>query len=940
MESMTSRALLKTTKETRVDLATRTPNSIIRTQLPSTGTFSRSSRPQRQVIDTLPACQDEESFTRRYFASEGSIYFRKCQKYPRSILWRCLEENKAVELQCVDLSKEEHEHREAALILRLEIPGLIRRHGVALADPVDQDILHVFLLTRSNELHTITIRPDAFCRAEASGDDLGKGYKSFRPASFSISNPCRLFALSSFELVIALDDGRLVRLTRSQGSDGSSWEELAYNDGHWGSSLRGLLRWQGNNTVRYEGELLDQNTAVAASQSPDGRHILVVSINHTLKAWNIETGKVGFSRDLLNKHREPRDIPSVMLDPGIFTVMQILDTPGSRNGEEYYLVTFSPQRSGTFKFWGIRDADRSENGVRDLFPDDTFTLPNPADGALWTMAGFHFMTGLKGTDLQLWILMKLNQRYDVYCKHFDLSESPDVWIYDLPNAWQKDTWEMTATSPPKQLQPAKASGLDSAGPAEQWLSYIVTPGRFPEAILETSLHTYSQGQDISIPAALELSLKERLSSTIGSNIKFGGDCAAFREAVESEWVRFWHIAIELNKNRWGPLSLSCDEHTGLPWLVLADACSTIRAFTGAESVTWNRTESLRQLSITSSDVAADATANHIDEEISTLLEAAEMFRVSFTDRLLESCEVMIKKELWQDSSYSVPVRTQTFYEFCDFSGEIGDRQFTELENVIDRIGGFKRLDTYLFQTLINQLPRAFSAHLSGLVYTTFGTRVLIHGAQEVIDLNLRILTNLLLLVVFANVEVDEELRRPEFDFAEVYMMLLVELKRYQLISWLATTNQAVPNLRGRDTTEAVTRTKPKHSRQTTVLESLFAVDVKPRAYTEHNQSLTLSGNIEDLLVWVTGGGEPSMTLDQVLVHVQCHLLKTGNIPLAISFLQFQPSTAWATYIRGRLCLLRVEIDQAAIYFKKAAYNLCQFNPNPRVLCSIEAAIEN
>jgi nuclear pore complex protein Nup160 len=58
-----------------------------------------------------------------------------------------------------------------------------------------------------------------------------------------------------------------------------------------------------------------------------------------------------------------------------------------------------------------------------------------------------------------------------------------------------------------------------------------------------------------------------------------------------------------------------------------------------------------------------------------------------------------------------------------------------------------------------------------------------------------------------------------------------------------------------------------------------------------------------------------------LVYIQCNLILHKNVDLATDFLRYQPKTAWATYVKGRLHIARSEYDRAAMYFRKAAYSL-------------------
>lgn len=222
-----------------------------------------------------------------------------------------------------------------------------------MAEAEDQDVLSVFALTKGNELYTFTIRRDFFCHAAASEEDISRWCKASKPATFSISTPHSLIAASSLQLIVSLSDGRLLQLTRKKEEDGLKWHESTYGDGQWASSLRGLVRWQGSNTVKYNDTTLEQGTPTAMILSPDKKHIFAVCLNHSLRIWNPNKATSVFSKDLLWQHREPHEIPKVMLDPGNSNVLQVFEAGGSIEGDLYYAVTFSSHDFGQFKFWGF-----------------------------------------------------------------------------------------------------------------------------------------------------------------------------------------------------------------------------------------------------------------------------------------------------------------------------------------------------------------------------------------------------------------------------------------------------------------------------------------------------------------------------------------------------------------------------------------------------------
>ena len=919
-------------KENRVDLEPLYPSSIVHIQLPTLSVFDRSSQnAKRRILTAVPRAENEERFSESHLATASSIYFRKSHRYPRSFLWRIIEDNQVLEIRSVDLSKSEQEHQDAAVIIRIGLPSSIIQGGVALADPEEGDSLNVFALTKGNELYTFNLRPEFFYRTAATEEDIRKWSKVFRPASFSISSPHRLVACSYLELVVALGDGRLMQLTRKAGSDGSTWHESTYNDGQWGSSLRGLIRWQGSNTVRFNGQTLDQTTAVAMAPSPDGKHILSVCLNHTLKALNILTGKVGFTKDLQNQHREPQDISKVMLNPGTTQVLQVLHAERAIDGDQYYVVTFSPQDGGSFKVWAIRDADEADVGVRDLYPEAILKPhdpdPDPNSGAIWTMADFRVKDRQGGQGLKMCVLMRSNRQYKLYTLKFDLD--------NLPKAWQDD-WVSTTLEAIDEIPHPRVSGIEPADAMDKWTDFLFRPGKYPDSVLDTALSIWCQSRNSPLVMKDKRSTKERICSSVGSLVsqQHGGrngiNFHSYREAINEQWNSFWNIIKELDQRRWEVVGVSYDEHADMPWIVYTDGCSPVRVCTRTEMIAHNNYNILKKdwirIEVPSVEVDEEDHESQEPEDLHQLIEAASGFRQSFDYSLYQSCMTLLNTELWQDASYSIPIRIQSFYDKANFAEEIGNSQYSDLAAAFEAIGGFDGLDTDSFYAIIESFPISMSKEFSGLLSTNLGLKVLVKGAQEMIELHSRILVDLLLLTVFVDVEIDrEEIPMERFNGPQIYSELLDMLRKYQMMQWLSrSTRPDTKESKDQPNAGALMQSaKPPavdEVRVSTVLENLFATDPKPQSYLTQPQSVALSQSIQDVLSWITGDNEP-VPLEAILVHIQCNLLANDNVDLASDFLRYQPSTAWATYVKGRLYLARGEFSLAAINFKKAAFNL-------------------
>ena len=913
-------------KETRSNLEPTRSGSVVQIQAPSTSTFSARSKKQKCIVSVPPIYSDDDTYRRECLASSGSLFFGRLRSHPRSFLWRVLGDGKVLELRSADLSKGDNGTGEAFIILQLFFPTALKRECVALADSGEPDSLSVVGLTKGNELYTLTLRKDFFCQFATSKEDISRWCKVSKPATFSISTPFRLTALNALQLVVSLGDGRLLVLSRGKGDDGSKWRESTYGDGQWAASLRGLIPWRGSNTIKHDGSVLEQGTPTALAVSPDGNHIFAVCLDHTLRIWNPNKATSVFSKDLLWKHREPHEIPSVMLDPSNPNVLQIFQSNGTAEGDLYYAVTFSPHDFGQFKFWGIRDADHGEKGVRDLFPDYLLKPPdpdpNPESKAIWKVVDFKVRSGRNGKCPEMWVLMRSNRHYKLYNLKFDILELARVW---------QDQWSTMASENLNQSPAPQISEIDPEDTTDKWLDFIFSTQRYPTSILQTALATYCHERSLSLPDK-KLSLKDRMWKAIASQLDSVGsitDLASYRERAEQEWSTLWQDIRDLDKARWTVLSLQHDNYTQMPWIIFADGCSAVRTCDKVELIHHNNAKSLGE-SIGMLDVPSIETdppnEPRLPDELNVLIEAAGTFRRSFSYPLRQVCKSVLAEELWLDQSYSIPLRIQSFYDRCNFGEEIDSTLFDELTNALDPIGGFDGLETGLFAAFLDDFAHTLPLEKSDFTYTAYGRRVLVRGAREMIDVRESILFDLLVLTVFIDMEIDrEEVPMEDFDAPQVYVRLLGLLKEYQVSQWLVRNKRIEKN----DTSEASDNALPGDSscESVTVLESIFARDLSTDSDDTLSQNEALTSGIKDLLQYIVGGNE-EIPLDGVLVYIQTNLLANNDIDLATEFLGFQPSTAWSTYIKGRLFLVKGEIAEAALCFKKAAFKLCKLPSIP------------
>ena len=940
MAAQSPTSFSKNLKEVRLGLQPAGSGSVIEFYVPSSAiTFSLTSRPKRQILTESPICKSREEFSRINVANASSVFFGHPKSYPRSFLWRLLEESKVLEIRSVDLSKGSNAEDEACHVLRFCFSTAVRQGGLALAEGEDRRSFNVFALTTSNELYTLELRRAFFYDRSASEEEIAKWCTSFKPASTSFHTPHQFVAPNSRELLIGLSDGRILHLTRPSGSDGASWHELACNDGQWGSSLRSLVRWQASNTIKYGNAILDQDTVQTMAYSPDKKHLWMVCLNHTLKARNMKQGRTVYTTDLLRIAREPHEISKILLDPANSNMLQVFENPYAIEGDQYYLMTFSPHELGQFKIWAVRDVNAGNKGVRDLYPDVIFRAPDPdpdpRSNTIWKVADFQvkLVEVQRVSYLHIWILMRSSRLYKLYC----LKCPSNQFTTALSNVWQDD-WTVATTESINDEPPPYATNAEPRGVIDCWLDYLFRPGKYPPTVIRTALSVYATSRKSNKRLDMKTSLQQQMQLLVSSNVTLkrsdSGDMdfQGYRAALTEEFMELWQGIRDLEGPRWDGASLAYDPERQIPWIAFADGCSPIRECSRIEAIAHSAQDLLPEchdqpnkrleLSRSESKLEFGSKVDRVlPNELAVLVAAAASFRQSFHHELLRTCHSILQAELWQEPSSDAYLRIQEIYQECEFGLKISDDTVDRLRAHLSPIGGLDGLQNAQFTKIMKGLLHKMPKTPSGLQSTKFGLKVWVRATQEMVTLSRHVLRDLLLLIIVVAAEGDwEETEANEFDGAILFVKIVDMLKKLQIISWLANNVRyeptASPNHPNHDT--SVDSTQGSIS---TVFEHLFAQDVSPRPITNQSEGVALTSTVLDVWAWALGGSSEEVKLDDVIVRIQCSLLAHGNTDLATDFLQYQPATPWANYVKGRYYLSRNEFTDAAIHFEMASSKL-------------------
>lgn len=719
---------------------------------------------------------------------------------------------------------------------------------------------------------------------------------------------------------------------------GSHWSPLTFDERTWGSSIRGLVKWNAPSSIKHDGRNLDLNVANAIATTSDETYVFAICLNHTLKIWNLATNKLAATKDLLGRSLQDPDLVPYTLNPAETSFMRVFNAERAMDGgHRFYVVTYSPFEDGKFKFWAVKGGLTSELIIEELFADDVFRPvdPDATGNMFWSIADFQVKSREEGKGMELWVLWRNHGLYQLYTLHFNLQ----TLVTDWASNWVSTTFETH-----RQELPPPLVVDDVVDPTEKWLQYLLQPNRYLPEVLETALAVYQEAiKPLSSTSSgglkNSLPLAERLCSTIAAAVslrKFADDEMDYSRYIsdtDSKWRQFWQVAEDLNKRRFEPISLAYDSFTDMPWLLLSDSCAVVRECSITELFLHN-----------SSSELSDGVPKMVDrwrhrnvsrelgpnfETASGLLKVASDFRKRFSPELEGACRAALQAEIFSEPSSSILDRMENFRERSDFANQISNKSFDTLDAALSEHMRTDCLSMDAFLAIIQTASLHFCGEDSELSSTCFGARVLVSGAQETISISRQIFFDLLILVTFVDGEW-EQTSKSDFDASDLFPMLVDLLREYEMMAWLSSNVRKCPDRASKSRVDPLQRYSSKDSskansqRTASILEDLFVTDIKPQQAIDSPQSYTLTLGIRDVVAWITREGE--VNYQNAVAHIQCDLIAKNNIDLAWDFLRFQASTSWSTYVKGRLHVAMSEFDTAAIYFRKAAYLLCTYLP--------------
>ncbi|KAL1585332.1 hypothetical protein WHR41_05811 [Cladosporium halotolerans] len=900
---------------------------------------------------------NEESYARKHLASEASVFFRSKTRFPRSFLWRVLDDRRLLELQCVDLVHERSSsQKQGSLTFRIQVPADIVRGGVAFADPEETDALEVFVLTTANDLFTVTLKRDLLTRDVPPKEfDPATVVKKYTPSSLGFRYPFRLTASSSLEILISLHDGCLLRLERQPNDSATQWRETLYSEGGWTGTLKGLNPLKRRQAVRYGDRDIETNSATDLSKSPDGKYVWTITLDHYLKAWSTTTGKVVLQMDLLNEKpdrdgvkRQPRFVMTAE-QAKILRIVRSPEQPGdgavARMDEDgRYTVWVHSPKDHQFKIYEV-SSSQTANGEEHLKCEDLqprARLVPPVEEMLntniWHLEEFHVQTSPDTRDTQLWIRARSGALCKTFTVTFDLLEEDyEELTKSFRNGW---TVVHTGSLTCERLREADdfpaPLGLGAetlATPTERWTSFLFSPGRFSAASIETALHTYRKRRNLVSRGdkslnAFRAPLQERLVASVTKNITFARspddqpNYDQYQADVYAQWTGFYSILEDLHKRRTESVSLSYDHELALPWSVCTDAVAPVRANDDLELMSMN-TDLLEgdRLQEIAPEIA-QTIYNPKDTKafaVTVLIAAAHDFRKS----LSAEAQDVFKRLAYQDAlvvDEEDASGLQGLYEKSDLGAEVTEEVFSSLEVNVTELEGLGSIDRQVFQQVLKRLDdtKPGLGRKNNLESCLYGDRFNVAVAQQSLRQNEIILLDLLALISFMAGDLEPSELHPDFAPRKLYAEIIKLLRQTAFRLWLANhTRMEPPQDEGAEPVE------------TTLLESFFAGDWKRNAGAEDESEMPV------LLTRWSKRWAYAVDLHKDLSGASCHvfsmLLQSELYDLAADFVKFMPTTPWSTYMQARLDVAMGDYDTAAAGFQEAAEGLAKPEKLPKGL---------
>lgn len=397
----------------------------------------------------------------------------------------------------------------------------------------DGDNLMVYVFLRKHVLYSMLLLPVYLSNPRAQ-KSVG-WINEYSPPSFLIKRPSYMHTVSAADIVFALADGGLLRL--SQGVNG--YTEHIFSDTNYINSLKSILPWSGR----------PRNLTISMVHSASQNLLFTASVDAKLKVWNLLKGQL-LSVFEISSTEHPLNY---LLPPEPANLLALRE-----QGTSYTLVTYCPQNPGIFRVF----RGRKEN----LEEICHFSEQQPSEG-LWRVFDMTLDEVNPDGGLTLNILWKLDTLSLLQTACIQGSSSEPLWQF--------------AVSPMKLPLPSTTS-LEIE-------DYVFTPERFSKKAISEALSTLTdRDQSIDYHVRLDV-LREHISQYISDSVQLEVDSETgntlsekYSDDIRLKYLKFAQIVTEIDRSGEEPHSLIRCPYTGQIFISQTSKVSFIRKATAFE----------------------------------------------------------------------------------------------------------------------------------------------------------------------------------------------------------------------------------------------------------------------------------------------------------------------------------------------------------------------
>ncbi|KAK6544406.1 hypothetical protein TWF694_001101 [Orbilia ellipsospora] len=934
-------------KETRVSLDWASTDRIVEALVPDYDAEEAASIPEEletPITNGVLIKGTTDDFPLTSLASASSVLFRAIHQTPRTVLWRVMNQGRTLVLMPLDVARPREEHGTIASAYHIQFSRQIVPGCVTFFDLPETNTLAAFVLTSGNRLYTFNLGQSFFTETDEELRLPDGWCNMFQPTSLMARSPHFLKAVSGDSLLVAIQDGSLIRLDRLVHQRSSfGYKEMTFSDGGYFNSIKSIVRWSGAQ-VRYGEKSLSAATVVSAAMTYRYALLFTVSINHQLKVWSMERGTVLATYDLLNEPTSSAPSIKNFLDPAPAHLVTLIEaSPDPRH--MFLLLTLSPAGSGTFKLWAATD-DGTAGFTRliDLYPNDVLKLDPPTFNSLWVVADFG-IAAFSSEDpnlISMWLLWKSNTSSRMQTVTFKLDSMPSTF-----GSWVDASQEQLLVQKPRSPMGGELEDL-----ASYWLDWIFQPGRFSDSVIDRAVEIFrknfvskgGQSMDLDRPNTNEtrhsmvmsavhavVSLRDKQPS-----VEHDNEEALWRDH-EAQWSTFYKICTELDRSRIEGLSLTVDPASGLAFVANADTVTVVRKSSESESISQNlataTTADLQLLYQNTSEQGKALFANGLVESVRSLILAARELKDSLSPPTFDECVSALQDEVTRPPETIVFERIDAIYDRC-FEGRVPQ---SHLDQVASIVAGLSHTPEETFRAVLLSIQK-WDNYPGSSRLTIFGEKLILRGSQEVVHVNYSLLFELTLLLVLVHsssvVEIDDI--EP---YNVLYLELVALLREYNILAWLSK-NSWTPTSEDVETEGNLKKTLGLIRRSDSlpqihnfpVLQILLKEEGGPPPSVIGSGPTTLTSSIQRFLAATDLGN-----FSEAVTLIASRLLRMNAVRLMGEFMPYLPPTPWGEYLKARMAVCRKEWKVAEDLFKSAAPGIASA-PSKSLTHSLDALL--